>query len=145
MTPIRQRMSPKRTAGPSPIMFFHQLFAQKRLVLDCRRSENLVHDDDGPRRRLIENIVNSDQVVLQLAAEIFDLLFSFKMREQLVEKEELRLPARNGTADAGQIMQLAECTGERGLSALVGTGYDQYPFLALEVKVVAYDRRILPQ
>ena len=112
--------------------------------MDCCGSENFIHDDDCPRRRLIENIVNSYQTIFQFAAEILDLLFFFKMREQLIEKEELRRSSGNGTTDAGHIVQLAEGTSEGGFAALIGTGYDRYPFFPLQVEVVAYNRRALP-
>ena len=95
-------------------------------------------------RRLVENVPNSDQVILQFAAKIFDLLLPFKMREELIEKKKLRLSSRNGASDARQIVQLAKCAGKGGLAALIGTGYDQYPLSPLQVEVVAYYRRLCP-
>ena len=59
------------------------------------------------------------------------------MCEKLVEKEELRPRAGNGTAQAREVMQLSECAGKSRLAALVRTGDDEDAFPILKVKVIA--------
>ena len=59
------------------------------------------------------------------------------MRKEPVEQKESRFPARDGTAYAGQIMQLPEGAGEGCFAALVGTGYYKYAFLVFQVKIIA--------
>src|SRR6266487_1359027 len=87
-------------------------------------------------------MVNSDQIILQFASEIFDVFFLFKMRKELIEQKELRFPARDGTAYAGQIMQLSEGAGEGGFTALVRTGYDKDALLPFQGKIVADNGRV---
>ena len=75
--------------------------------------------------------MNSGKVVLQPAAEIFDVFLLFKMRKKPVEEKELCFSARDGTAYAGQILQLAEGAREGCFTALVRTGYYKYALLFL--------------
>ena len=99
--------------------------------------ENLIHDDDAVRRGAVEDLVNPDEIVLEFAAEIVDVFFSLEMREELVEEKELRSRAGDGTAQAREIMQLAEGAGEGRLATLVRTRHDDHALPAAEVKVVA--------
>ncbi len=103
----------------------HDFLAQIDRVLERRRREDLVHDDEAVRRRLIEYLVDPNQIVLQLAAEIRDVLFPFEVREEAVKEKEPSFRARNRAAQAGQIMQLAEHARERRLAALVRAGNDE--------------------
>ncbi len=76
-----------------------------------------------------------------LPRRLCDVFFLFKMRKESVEEKELRFPARDGTAYAGQIMQLSEGAGESRFTALVRTGYDKDAFLVFQVEIIADERR----
>ena len=81
--------------------------------------------------------MNPDEIVLELATEIVDVFFSFEMREEIVKKKQLRSRTGDGTAQAREIMQLAEGTGEGRLTTLVWTRYDDHALPVPELKVVA--------
>src|SRR6266581_5089068 len=83
------------------------------------------------------NPMNPDQVILQFPSEIGDGFFLFKMRKEPVEQKELRFPARDRAAYAGQIMQLPEGAGEGGFPALVRTGDDNDALRFFQGKIIA--------
>src|SRR5262249_40556591 len=121
---------------------FHHGSTQENLVLERRGGENFVHNDDGLRRRLLQNGANPYQVVLELAAEIFNFLLTLEMGEEVVEEEELRISARHRAADAGEVMQLAEGASEGCFAALVRTADDDDPLLASQEEIIADDRGV---
>ena len=104
-------MLPKHTTNRLDY-FFHHFFAQKNGVLQRRRSKNFVHYNYTVRCSLVKDTVNPDQVILQFAAVVFNVLFSPKMRKEPVEKEEPSFLAGDGTTYGSQIMQLCEGTGK---------------------------------
>jgi hypothetical protein len=62
-----------------------------------------------------------------------------KMPKEHVEEKQLCFTARDGTAYAGEIMQLSEGAGEGCFATLVRTGYDKYALLAFKIKIIAHD------
>ena len=62
----------------------HDFLAQIYSVLQRRRGEDFVHDDDAVRGRMVEDLANPNEIVVQLAAEIRDVLFAFEMCEKAV-------------------------------------------------------------
>ena len=82
------------------------------------------------------------QVVLQLAAEILEVLAPLEMSEHLVEQQQLRIAAGHQAPDAGEIVHLADSPGEGGLAALIGAGHDKNAFGAAQVEVVEDDRPV---
>ncbi len=66
--------------------------------------------------------MNSYHVILQFAPKVFDGFLLLEMREEPVEKKQSSPPARNGTAQAGQIVQLPERAGKGCFSALIRSG-----------------------
>src|SRR5208337_3537703 len=121
--------------------FFHHFFAQKNGVLQRRRSENFVHYNYTVRCSLVKDTVNPDQVILQLAAVVFNVLFSPKMREEPVEKEEPGFFAGDGTTYGCQIMQLCEGAGKGRFTTLVRTGYNNYALCVSQVEIIADNGR----
>src|SRR6266536_3249881 len=63
-----------------------------------------------------------------------------EVREDAVGQEQGRLEARDGAAQAGQVMQLAEHPREGGLAALIGAGHHQDALRPLQREVVAHHR-----
>ena len=96
-----------------------------------RGRENFVHDDDGMRCCPLQDRVDAPQIVLELATQIFDFLFAFKMGEELVEEKEPRLSARHRAAEAAEVMQLSEAAREGRLAALIRAADDDDPLPAL--------------
>jgi hypothetical protein len=86
--------------------------------------------------------VKSDQVVLQFATEIVDVLLLFEMRIKFIKQEESRLPPRNGAARDREIVQLPERAGEGCFAALVWTRYYEYAFLTFQVEIVTHNGRV---
>jgi hypothetical protein len=78
--------------------------------------------------------MNSDQVILELASEVVDAFFLFKMRKKLVEHKEPRTASRDGTTYTGHIMQLPEGAGEGCFTTLVRSGYDNDAFFVFQEK-----------
>ena len=76
---------------------------------------------------------------MQLAAQIFYVLFSFEVRKEPVEEKELRFCARDGTTYRSQIMQLSEGAGEGRFAALIRTGYYKYSLLIRQVEIITDD------
>ena len=136
-------MNVTQTQSRSNCMIFSMTFLLKKIasfnVVEVKLSFIMII---LLRCNLVQNRVNSDQVILQFAAEIFDVFFLFKMRKESVEQKELRFLAWDGTAYARQIMQLPERAGEGGFTALVRTGYDKYAFLLFQVEIIADEGRL---
>ena len=118
----------------------HELFAEKQRVAQRRGHEAFIHDEDAAGRGPLENGMNPEQIVLQLAAQVLEVFLPLEVGEQSVEEEEPRFPAGHGTADAGQVMELSKSAGEGRFPALVRPGHDQYAFRIVEVEVVGHHR-----
>src|SRR6266700_3174641 len=82
------------------------------------------------------------EVVLQFAAESFDLFLSFEMGKKLIEQKESRLSTGHRTPDAGQIMQLPKGASEGRLAALVWAADDDDPLFAAQDEIIADDRAL---
>ena len=79
------------------------------------------------------------QVVMELAAQVVDVLLLLEVREHAIEEKEPRALGGDGTAERRQIMQLAERAGEGRLAALVRSGHDDDALAATENIVVGDD------
>ena len=80
--------------------------------------------------------MDAHEVVLELAPMIVDVLFLLEMRQQFVEEEQIGLRARNGTAQAGQVVQLSEGSSEGRLPALVRSRNDEDALAAAQLEVI---------
>ena len=89
---------------------------------------------------MVEDVLDADQLILQLAPQVRDLLLLLKVREDLIAEEEARFPSRYRTPQAAEVMELAEGPGKGGLAALVRTGDDEDALVLLQKEVVADDR-----
>src|SRR5471030_2882244 len=116
--------------------------AQEQCVGQRRRTEYFVHDDDASRRGVREDLMDPHQVVLELASQVFRILFALEVREQLVAQKKLGVPAWYGTTYLRQIVQLAERAGKGRFSAVVGTRYDNQAFFAIEMAIVTDHMRL---
>ena len=86
----------------------------------------------------LEYLVHPNQIVLQLAAEIRDVLLPFEVREEAVKEEEPSFRAWDWATQTGQIMHLPEHPGERRLAALVGAGNDEDALRAGQKEIVGH-------
>src|SRR5579883_557106 len=87
--------------------------------------------------------MNTNKIVFQFAAKIDDTFFPFEMRKDPVTPKELGSLPGYRTADACQIVKLAEDTCKRRFAALIRTSDDKDAFLPLQEKIVADDLRVL--
>ena len=87
-------------------------------------------------------LVDADEVILELTSMVVNVLFLFEMRQQFVEKEQVCFGARNGTAQASQVVQLAECSSEGRLAPLIGSGDDKDLLATAELELIGDDRRV---
>src|SRR5262249_44833319 len=122
--------------------FLHNSVTQENLVLQRSGGKNLIQYHEAVGGGLVQDLANSNEVVLQLAPKIFDVFLHFEVSKELVEEKESRFSAWDKAAQAGQVMQLAKGAGESRFTALIRSRYHQNAFPVLQVEVIADDRRL---
>ena len=112
--------------------------------LACGRRENFIDDDNTVGTRLVPESHESGSRSSSSLPRRSSMFSSFsKCVKSLSNRNSRDCSARNGTAEAGEKMQLSEHAGEGGLAALVRAGYHKNALLAFQVKIIADDRRLL--
>ena len=92
------------------------------------------------RRRLLEDLVDAEQLVLELPAQCLDILLALEMGEDPIGEEQPDVRSGNGKPKAGEVVELTKRPRKRGLAAVVRAAHDQDPLGIREVKVVAHHR-----
>lgn len=122
---------------------FQHFPAQVDGVVQGRGGENFVENDDAARCRLGEDPLDPDQVIFEFAPQVHPVFFTLEMRVNPVRKEQPGPGARNGQAEGGEVMQLADGPGEGGLPALVRAGDNEDPFSPCRLKIIGDHRRLV--
>ncbi len=87
--------------------------------------------------------MDPDQVILQLASEVGEMLLTLEVGEDLVAEEEPRLASGHEAAEAREVVQLPNGPREGRLSTLVRSGHHEDALAVVQIEVVGDHRRLL--
>ena len=114
LSKVSSSMKVTQTHNASISMIRSMTFVPKKnRVLQRAEAEYLVHYDDASAVCSTQNFVYPDQIVLQFAAKIADVLLSLEMGQDLIEQKKSRAAAGNKTTEARQDNGAARTCGRK--------------------------------